>query len=252
MPKTIEELTALLPEADRGDLVAAITAATSAAIQPIAAERDKFKGLLDPKTKEIERLLNKHKPIIDALKKNGFDTDSEELPAQLDDLKELAGKVGQLSEAEKTMKEMKKKIDDLTVKEAEKDSKLRLKTLTEKLESVIGPELVDSVKAYVIPQLIASGTAKLGDDGETVTFKLDGEDFDLKAGAAKWIKENPGLIKSKQIPGGGSTGGGVGGSRKTPDGHLEMNEADWRRLDPIAQARFLVDEKGKSTGNKIT
>jgi hypothetical protein len=230
MSKTLEEVVAGLPEEDRGVVGAAIEAVKSEGLKKYGEARG-----------EVARLLDKYKPLEKALREAGLDP-SDQSMAEL--LKNARSSGEHSSELEKTVKALQGKLGEIEKVSQERAERLRQKTLTEKLGSALGPHLIEGASEYVISGLIHRGAVRLADDGETVVFVEGGAEQEFSEGVEAWKSKNKGLLKNRQAPGGGSSGGRGGGSVSDRP-HLAKSE--WDRLSPKDRARFIVEKKGVLT-----
>jgi hypothetical protein len=240
MPKTVEEVLGSLPEEDRGVVGAAIDAVKADGSKKYSEARG-----------EVTRLLDKYKPLEKAFQEAGIDpANAENLIDSLKGVKEATAKAGKTSELERTVAQLQKDREADRAELAATRERVRLKTLSEMLNIAIGDDLIDGTKQYIIPQLITAGVAVLDADGETLTFKINGEQLDANAGIEAWKKANKACLKSNQA-GGSGTSGGTTGPRKSGDGKLHVSQREYDAMSAKDKSRFLVYADGKSTGNVI-
>ena len=226
MPRTFEEVVGTLPEEDR-DVVN----------RAVDAEREKGTKSYSEKAREVNRLLDKYKPLENSLREAGFDPEDAGFA---ESLKSLKSNGQQSSELEKTVRSLQKKVEEAERTASESRDRLRQRTLSEALNRTIGAQLIDGAADYVVSGLLQRGMVKMAADGETPVFVSDGIEVPFDKGVEAWKKVNATLLRNAQKPGGGSSSGK--GSGTPGDQGPEMSAADWNQLP--ARKRALANLGG--------
>ena len=247
MPKSVDEIIGSLGEEEKEVL-------NSHIFTSVEAEKTKGIKSYQEAKKEVDRVLNKYKPlerVAQAIQEAGLDPADENLAEAI----KSAKKAGEgRSELEKTVamsaKQIKALSDQLAEKDrinAEKDAKIARKTIVEKLSKAFENKLLDGVSEHVISSMLLGNKVKLADDNETAVFVSDGEEISFDKGIEAWMKVNKSLLKNTQKSGGGSSGGS-GVKDKNLD-RPTMSEAEYLKLPPKEMAIFsLPKDKGGQGG----
>lgn len=230
MPKSLEEIKALLVEKKADDLYGDIIS---------HVEAEKTRGIEEKRKVNSEAQgLRKFKIAVEkAAKDMGVDVD--DVDAFLGELAEKAKSAEANKGAAKDKDVLSKKMEALTKRlddaEKEKDG-LKQKAKISTLRSRLMTDLKDEIHAaedVINSRLIGRGVVDLLDDNETIQF-VDGEArIDYKKGVEKFLAENPDIRKNKQAGGSGGVPNNGGGGNKT------MNFAVWDKLPGKEKAIFL-------------
>jgi Fe2+ transport system protein B len=226
MARSLDELTKLFEEKGIADVVPDVAAL-------IEAEKNRGIAAKREANREAEGLRKRAKAFEATARAAGIE-DFEDLEGVTMSLSERlkaaedgAKAKGKLSESEKQLAAILKKLE---VIEKEKE------TLTKKSkDATIRAKLTDALKDKVlglplaVQALISSG--EVDADGDNVIFKSGDETFDLNEGVNRFLSNNPELVKTKQSGGGGSS---AAGTNKTKT----LDRASYMSLQPRDQIAF--------------
>lgn len=232
MPKSLEEIKALLIEKKADDIYGDI-------ISHIEAE--KIRGIEEKRKVNGEAQgLRKFKIAAEKIAKD-MGVDIEDVDTFFGELAEKAKSAEANKGAAKDKDVLAKKLEALTKRlddaEKEKDG-LKQKTKVSTIKARLMADLKDEIHAVedvINSRLIGRGVVDLLDDNETIQF-VDGEArIDYKKGLEKFLADNPDIRKNKQS-------GGSGGMPNKDNGNTKkMAYAEWDKLPGRQKAEFFLN-----------
>lgn len=230
MPKSLEEIKALLIEKKAEDIYGDIIA---------HVEAEKMRGIEEKRKVNSEAQgLRKFKIAVEKVAKD-MGVEVEDVDSFLGELTEKAksaeankGAAKDKDTLARQLAALTKRLDDAEKEKSDLKQKAKVSTLKSRLMATLKDE-IHAAEDVINSRLIGRGVVDLLDDGETIQFVNGEERIDEKKGVEKFLAENPDIRKNKQAGGSGGIPNGGNSASK------EKTFAEWNALPGKQKAEFL-------------